>query len=448
MGCSSSKDDDIKQNHKEEQLPPIGTSNNVIATSATVVTGPAASAPATVLSARRACEGYPPPLLPREVKNGIVEEIEFYIEGSESDTALACSLVKYVGNDEHDVNTTMKPITMVEAYQNSFTSKYTTSTFEIDSSLPIMIICHGFLSWRNQMLIGNLGIDLASKAKCHTIRFDFTGEGASEGRWSRGNCERQIQDLYAVVKFVQARMKISNIQCIIGHSKGTVPIFQYASQQQQQQQQLPYVPNFVAMAGRFHPYSLEEKLQSLPEQFRIDLERDGQYTKYLVGDNRKFIVTQKDIEDEAHEEMELLSAKDTSKIDGTLTNMLIIHGDNDETTPVSNAYDFSQTIPQNTLWIIKGADHNFNGLRYKDTLTKGILDFVNNTITKDENNNFNMIKHDNATDTIITTMVKNKSTIDNSNNGDSKNIKKKKRVSIQTPSEAQEESDDFGADFF
>jgi hypothetical protein len=62
--------------------------------------------------------------------------------------------------------------------------------------------------------------------------------------------------------------------------------------------------------------------------------------------------------------------------------VLTIHGDADVTVPVQDAYKFEKAIRNHTLKILKGASHNFNGLRFMDDLVDTITTFIS-SFTKD-----------------------------------------------------------------
>ena len=62
---------------------------------------------------------------------------------------LACSLI----TRDCDLN---NPISSTD-----LTKKLVSKKRKINTTRPIIIICHGFASWRNQMLLSNLAVDLS-----------------------------------------------------------------------------------------------------------------------------------------------------------------------------------------------------------------------------------------------------------------------------------------------
>ena len=286
----------------------------------------------------------------------------------------------------------------------------------IDKSKPVIIICHGLLSWRNQMLISNLASELASlsstkknidtninmeveeeaEIEAHTLRFDFQASGHSPGQWKLANYQQEYKDLCQIARFV-TDMLGCRIAGIVGHSQGAAAVLQYAStmeqqqkpQQRQQQQHdtddsspltltLPHCQCFVNLAGRyllpndFNPKAIfnQEQIQELALQGFFHLIKSGEAE---AGKNRILQVRQEDIDN--RNEFDISMAANNIRESHVLT----IHGDNDAAVPVENGYKFDEVISNHTLKILAGADHNFNGLRFMDDLVSSISAFVRET---------------------------------------------------------------------
>ena len=58
----------------------------------------------------------------------------------------------------------------------------------------LVIVCHGFASNKNSLWIPKLCNTLAKKGYT-ALRFDFSGNGQSEGKFENSNCEKEKQDL-------------------------------------------------------------------------------------------------------------------------------------------------------------------------------------------------------------------------------------------------------------
>ena len=243
----------------------------------------------------------------------------------------------------------------------------------IDQTKPVIILCHGLLSWRNQWLIHDLAANLARTLNCHTLRFDFTGNGHSSGEWSYSNYDVEFNDLKNVVSYVENEMKCK-VVCILGHSKGTFALLRLAweqennEQQEQRFQHFTKAPCFVNLAGRFIlPDSTSSCLAAFSEEHKTELSEKGS-TTWITRGSREFVVTKKAIEER--------SKCDVSPVSRITSPVLTVHGCADMAVPVENARQFDAVIENHELCIIEGADHNFNGLAYSDNLDAVISDFI------------------------------------------------------------------------
>ena len=81
----------------------------------------------------------------------------------------------------------------------------------------IVIICHGITGCKNHNFIPLLS-NFLEKNNFSILRFDFTGNGDSEGKINDGNYTQEIDDLGKAIDFVKnlGYKKIS----LIGHSMG------------------------------------------------------------------------------------------------------------------------------------------------------------------------------------------------------------------------------------
>jgi hypothetical protein len=134
------------------------------------------------------CQGYPPSMMMDKPDC----ELNFLLDVNDGNSShcLACSFITRGKTNYSSTN-----ITFGEQLSNNI-------IHIIDKTKPVIIICHGSFSWRNQMLISNLASKLSIALDVHTLRFDFTGNGHSSGEWKFGNLEQDYQDLCHIVDFV------------------------------------------------------------------------------------------------------------------------------------------------------------------------------------------------------------------------------------------------------
>jgi len=84
--------------------------------------------------------------------------------------------------------------------------------------LPAVIICHGFTSNRNQPLIKDMAKALF-KHKFVVLRFDFTGNGDSEGEFSEGSVMQEVDDVRKAMDFLEQKHGIHRFY-VVGGSLG------------------------------------------------------------------------------------------------------------------------------------------------------------------------------------------------------------------------------------
>lgn len=273
---------------------------------------------------------------------------------------LACSLITRGDCDLND------PISSTD-----LTKKLVSKKRKINTTKPVIIICHGFASWRNQMLLSNLAVDLSNAMDMHVLRFDFTGNGHSKGEWKYANYDQDFKDLLSVVNFVENGLDCS-IHCIIGHSQGSASVLKYSSVCSKKEP--PPCKYFVNLAGRYSVQNDFDPSRTFKPDKCIDLKQQGYFTMTQRGEKEDRIrkVTQEQIDmrnrHDVSSTIEMLQSNEN-------VNILTIHGDSDNIVPIENAYRFDKEIGNHKLYIVKNADHNFNGLKYHDELVTAIAGF-------------------------------------------------------------------------
>ncbi|XP_027183272.1 uncharacterized protein LOC113781518 isoform X2 [Coffea eugenioides] len=210
-------------------------------------------------------------------------------------------------------------------------------------SKEVVIICHGFRSSKDRIPMVNLAAAF-EKEGISAFRFDFAGNGESEGSFQYGNYRREADDLRAVVQHFQEEKRF--VAALVGHSKGGNAVLLYASRDND-------IQIIVNIAGRFN---LERGIEG----------RLGK-TKYRVS----------------KESLMDRLATDTraacQKIDRNC-RVLTVQGSMDELVPVSDAKEFAKHMPNHILHIFEGADHYFTSHQHE--LASVVLDFVTNGLTE------------------------------------------------------------------
>ncbi|KAL2545020.1 alpha/beta-hydrolase superfamily protein [Forsythia ovata] len=229
----------------------------------------------------------------------------------------------------------------------------------------LVIICHGFRSSKDRISMVNLAAAF-EKEGISAFRFDFAGNGESEGSFQYGNYRREADDLRAVVKHYRGEKRC--VVAIIGHSKGGNAVLIYASRYND-------IQTVVNIAGR---YDLKRGIEGrLGEDFREKIKQNG----FIDVKNRRgkieYRVTKESLMDRL--------ATDTRVACQSIhpsCRVLTIHGTLDEFVPVEDAMEFDKYIPNHKLQIVEGADHEYTS--HQDELASIVLEFVKTSLYKDK----------------------------------------------------------------
>ncbi|KAL6226698.1 hypothetical protein ACLB2K_000659 [Fragaria x ananassa] len=224
-------------------------------------------------------------------------------------------------------------------------------------SKELVILCHGARSHKGDNIMTKLALAL-EKEGISAFRFDFAGNGESEGTFQFGHYWREVDDLRAVIQhFSRTNHTVS---AIIGHSKGGDEVLLYASKYGD-------VRTVVNVSGRYDLNGgLDLRLgknfmERIKKQEYLDIkDKTGSF------DCR---VTEESLLDRMNTNMHescLKIAKDC--------RVLTVHGSEDDVIPVGDALEFAKIIPNHKLQVIQGADHYYSDHQAK--LASSILDFL------------------------------------------------------------------------
>ena len=356
------------------------------------------------------CDGYPYPMVPNDIQH----EYSFYLpygsnNGNKNDGQngsgdgggggrgmLACTLYYHPTPTTSSASTT----TTTSTPNNNSRESIVNSLKTLDRSIPLIIICHGYASWRNQMLLAFLAGGLynqkekkqnQNQKKFHVLRFDFINNGHShyttlgndvaedhDNICYFSNYQVEYDNLQTIIKFVQQDL-ICSIACLIGHSKATYNILKYASEQSEQESNLHHIPCFVNLSGRYYipgTYDLMKRFTKRNIQDELN-SNNGQVVVGKCG-IRDCVLTKQCLQERNTLDTQAILSKICEKNNDTTTYILTIHGTQDEMIPVQDAYKFDNALPKSNheLCIVEGANHNYNGLKYNKQLVEAIYNFI------------------------------------------------------------------------
>ncbi|KAL6224189.1 hypothetical protein ACLB2K_003045 [Fragaria x ananassa] len=190
------------------------------------------------------------------------------------------------------------------------------------------------------------------------FRFDFAGNGESEGTFQFGHYWREVDDLRAVTQHFSRTNHI--VSAIIGHSKGGDEVLLYASNYGD-------VRTVVNVSGR---YDLNGGLElRLGKNFMERIKKQGYLDIKDKTGSFDCRVTEESLLDRMNTNMHescLKIAKDC--------RVLTVHGSEDDVIPVGDALEFANIIPNHKLQVIQGADHYYSD--HQAELASSILDFL------------------------------------------------------------------------
>ncbi|CAA0814263.1 alpha/beta-Hydrolases superfamily protein [Striga hermonthica] len=222
-------------------------------------------------------------------------------------------------------------------------------------STKIVVLCHGFRSSKESNTLVNLTAALENEG-ISVFRFDFSGNGESEGSFMYGNYSSEVEDLRAVIEYFNRVNRFT--VAAIGHSKGGNVVLLYASKYHD-------IGAVVNVSGR---YDLKRGIKErLGKDFLERLEKDEYIeVKTKAGDYK--------VTGESMRERLSTSMHDECHSIDVGCRVFTVHGSLDEIVPVGDAIEFSKIIPNHQLQIIDGADHRFSS--HEHELASAVLHFV------------------------------------------------------------------------
>ncbi|TKY54477.1 YDL057W protein [Spatholobus suberectus] len=228
----------------------------------------------------------------------------------------------------------------------------------------IVILCHGLRSSKEDNIMTNLAAALENVG-VSSFRFDFTGNGESEGSFEFGNYWREVDDLHDVAQHFHGANRI--VIAIIGHSKGGDVVLLYASKYHD-------IKTVVNLSGRYDlKAGLEERLG---KDYMERIRKDGFIDVKRSGGSFDYRVTMESLMDRLNTNMH----EACLQIDQEC-RVLTVHGSSDTVIPVGDASEFAKIIPNHKLHIIEGADHPYTN--HQDELASVVVNFIKEILHQD-----------------------------------------------------------------
>ncbi len=222
-----------------------------------------------------------------------------------------------------------------------------------------VILGHCFTCSRHISIIREISYTLAREGLT-ALRFDFSGNGQSEGDFTRTTYTKHIGEMKKAVGFLKEK-GISRFG-LAGHSMGaSIAVLTGA--------EMPDTAGVCALGGRLAGtdtarFFSKEDMEQLRETGRLSFTSRGrnlQLSRTFFDDLRHYDVPE--------------------TIAGLPVPLLVVHGDQDEIVSVENAYQAKELQPHTDLMIIPGADHMFSNAGQRREIAARVVQWFQEHLT-------------------------------------------------------------------
>lgn len=223
----------------------------------------------------------------------------------------------------------------------------------------IAVLCHGHSSSKNSN--GWVVLEpILVENKIAVFRFDFYGNGESEGKFEDGNVSENVDDTLKAIAFVKDKGYKRII--LVGSSFGGLTSNITASKTNDLAAlvlKCPVSDYREVQIQRYGPSGLKEwkeKGYATADYLNHGVDRNLTLNYSFVEDYEKY---------DAYTEAEKIKVP-----------TLIVHGTADESVPFSQSQKLAAHIPLATLVPIEGSDHRYTDPQKFKEMTKVISDFI------------------------------------------------------------------------
>ena len=220
---------------------------------------------------------------------------------------------------------------------------------EDEQPIAYALFAHCFTCTKNIKAAINIAAAL-NREKIAVLRFDFAGQGQSEGDFADTNFTTNVADLVAAAEFLTQEHQAPQI--IIGHSLGGAAVLQAAAQ-------VPSLQAVVTVAAPHDPGHVTRHFDMMREQ----IEQLGFAEVKLAG--RSFTIKRQFLEDLEIQQLD-------TYIKGLKTALLVMHSPRDTTVSIENAAQIYRAAKHPKSFIsLDDADHLL--LKEEDSLYVGSM---------------------------------------------------------------------------
>ena len=202
-----------------------------------------------------------------------------------------------------------------------------------------IVLAHCFTCSKHQRVLRKTCDKLAAEGFL-VLRFDFSGNGESEGKFEESTYSKQIEDLECAMNF----MAKQGVNCIglLGLSMGATVSVLYSAQDER-------ISSICVLSAPADTKTLKNLFSA---EDRKTIETSGKKAVNLFG--RSLLITKAFLADTEKHDVD-------QAVKSLKRPICIVHGDNDTIVAVDNAkhlYELANDPKE--LHLIKGADHLFS----------------------------------------------------------------------------------------
>ena len=222
-------------------------------------------------------------------------------------------------------------------------------SFHDSESEMVVIIGHGVTGNKDRPLVVALGEGLATSG-ISVLRFSFSGNGDSEGRFVDSTITKELSDLNAVIDAVEAEGKKV---IYAGHSMGGAVGVSVAAVDKR-------IQALISLAGMVNTKKFAETEfgEVIPDEGNMWDDEDCPLSQVFMDDLRG---------------IDTLVEKG-SQID---VPWLLVHGTADDVVLIDDTYDiFERAGHGKEKLIIEGSDHVFSDSKHMKAMVDGVLDWI------------------------------------------------------------------------
>jgi uncharacterized protein len=220
-----------------------------------------------------------------------------------------------------------------------------------------ILVCHGFTSHKQRNFHPELSKKIAGSGYA-SLRFDFTGNGESEGEFSEGTASQEIKDISSAIDFLEK--KGYKRFGIVGHSMGGGVVIGAGAEDKRIK-----AISSIAPSVRYHTkrsvirYGLHNLVKLYVQGHFIFKKEDG----------REFKITKGFVEDKKLNNF-------LKKVWAINVPLLIIHGTNDWSVNINEGKElFEKANHPKEFLAIGGADHNFTDSNHRQVMIDSAVKF-------------------------------------------------------------------------